>query len=99
MSLTVDAQGTGATVSDAGGREHAHRPIMFGASLLWRERGPLPTTQGAVSLEGKIFSPQTSSSCGMGPVRRTKGWSSREEVGGWQGFSVRGGKTRGDASR
>ena len=30
MSLTVDAYGTAATVSDPGGIEHAHRPIMFG---------------------------------------------------------------------
>ncbi len=42
MPLTVDAQGTGATVSDAGGIKHTDRPIVFGASFLRIERGPLP---------------------------------------------------------
>src|SRR5712692_9854511 len=40
MFLTGDAQGTGATVSDAGSIEHAHRSIVFGASFLRIERGP-----------------------------------------------------------
>src|SRR5712692_3112829 len=73
MSLTVDAEGTGATVSDPSGIEHAHRPIMFGASLLWIERGPLPTMQGAVRLWEKVMSPKASFSCCMCPVRRTEG--------------------------
>ena len=51
MFLTGDAQGTAATVSDAGSLEHAHRSIVFGASLLRIERGPLPTTQRAISLQ------------------------------------------------
>ena len=72
MSLTVDAQGTRATVSDAGGIEHAHRPIMFGASLLWIERGPLPTTQRAISLEEKVSSSQASYSRGTCPLRGTE---------------------------
>ncbi len=49
MLLTLDAQGTGATVSDAGSIEHAHCSIVFGASFLRIERGPLPTTQCAES--------------------------------------------------
>ncbi len=48
MSLTLHAQGTGATVSDAGGIEHTHRPIVFGASFLWIERGPLTAAQRAI---------------------------------------------------
>src|SRR5260221_4574114 len=70
MSLTVDAEGTRATVSDPGGIEHAHRPIMFGASLLWIERGPLPTTQGAVRLWEKVMSPKASFSRCLCPLRR-----------------------------
>jgi hypothetical protein len=58
MSLTVDAQGTRATVSDPDGIEHTHRPIMFGASLLWIERCPLPTTQGAERRVGESHVPQ-----------------------------------------
>ena len=58
MSLTVAAEGTGATVSDPGSREHTHRPIVFGASLLWRERGPLPTPQRAVRLRKKVLPSQ-----------------------------------------
>src|SRR5712692_8592198 len=73
MSLTVDAQGTAATVSDAGSIEHAHRPIMFGASLLWIERGPLPTTQRPIRLREKVLSPKTSSSRCMCPLWRTEG--------------------------
>jgi hypothetical protein len=60
MSLTVRAYGTGATVCDPGGIEYAQRAIMFGTSLLWIERGPLPTTQRAVSLREKILSSQAS---------------------------------------
>src|SRR6266705_2060309 len=54
MPLTVDAQGTAATVSDPGGIKHAYRPIMFTASLLWKECCSLLATQRAVSLEGKL---------------------------------------------
>ena len=60
MFLTGDAQGTAATVSDAGSIEHAHRSIVFGASLLWIQRGPLPTPQRAISLGEKVVSPQAS---------------------------------------
>ncbi len=94
MSLTVDAEGTGATVSDPGGIEHAHRPIVFGAALLRIERGPLPTPQRAVSLGEKVLSPQASYSCCTRPLRGAEGWSCRRGVRGWQGFSSRGGKTR-----
>ncbi len=94
MPLTVDAQGTAATVSDPGGIKHAYRPIMFTASLLWKECCSLLATQRAVSLEGKIFSPQTSSSRRTCPLRGTKGWACRGGVRGEQSFSLRGGKTR-----
>src|SRR5713226_5314130 len=50
MSLTVEAHGTRATVSDPSGIEHTHRPIVFGASFLRIERGPLLTTQCAIRL-------------------------------------------------
>ncbi len=69
MSLTVDAQGTGATVSNTGGIEHTHRPIVFGASFLWIERCPLPTTQRAVRLRKKVVSPQASCSRRTRPLR------------------------------
>jgi hypothetical protein len=77
MSLTLDAEGTGATVSNTGGIEHAHRPIVFGASLLGIERGSLPTPQRAVSLGEKVLSCQASSSRCTHPLRGTKGWSCR----------------------
>jgi hypothetical protein len=67
-----DAQGTGATVSDAGSIEHAHRSIVFGASFLRIERGPLPTTQCAISLEEKVSSSQASYSRGTCPLRGTE---------------------------
>ena len=73
MALTWHAEGASATVSDAGRIQHAHRPIMFWASLLWIERGPLPTTQGAVRLWEKVMSPKASFSRCMCPVRRTEG--------------------------
>jgi hypothetical protein len=94
MSLTVAAEGTGTTVSDAGGIEHTHRPIVFGASLLGIERGPLPTPQRAVSLRKKVLPSQAPSSRCTRPLRVTEGWSCRGGVRGWQGFSARGGKTR-----
>jgi hypothetical protein len=92
MSLTVYTQGTGATVSNPGGREHTHRPVVFGASFLRIKRGPLPTTQGAVRLRKKISPCQASCSRCTCPVRGTEGWPSRGAVRGWQGFSLRGGK-------
>jgi hypothetical protein len=73
MCLTVDAQGTRATVSDAGSIEHTHRSIMFGASLLRIQCGPLPTTQRAISLEEKVVSPQASYSRCTRPLRGTEG--------------------------
>jgi hypothetical protein len=69
MSLTVDAEGTAATVSDPGGIEHPHRPIVFGASLLRIERGPLPTTQRAVRLREKVLPSQASCSRCSRPLR------------------------------
>ena len=60
MPLTLHAQGTGATVGDAGGIEHTNRPIVFGASFLWIERSSLRTTQRAVRLGMKVLSPQVS---------------------------------------
>jgi hypothetical protein len=94
MFLTGDAQGTGATVSDAGSIEHAHRSIVFGASLLRIERGALPTTQRAISLEEKVVSSQASYSRGTRPLRGTEEWSCRRWVRRWRSFSLRGGKTR-----
>jgi hypothetical protein len=73
MSLTLRAYGTATTVSDAGSIEHTHRPIVFTASLLWIERGPLPTTQRAIRLREKVLSPQASSSCSTCPLWRTEG--------------------------
>ncbi len=73
MSLTLRAHGTGTTVSDAGSIEHTHRPIVFAASLLWIERGPLPTTQRAIGLREKVPSPQASSSRSTCPLWRTEG--------------------------
>ena len=92
MFLTERAEGTGTTVSNAGGREHTHGPIMFAASLLRIKRGSLSTTQGAVRLRKKISPCQASCSRCTCPVRGTEGWPSRGEVRGWQGFSLRGGK-------
>ncbi len=94
MSLTVDAEGTATTVSDPGSIEHPHRPIVFGASLLRIERGPLPTTQRSVRLRKKILPSQASYSRCTRPLRGTEGWSSWREVRGWQRFSLRGGQTR-----
>src|SRR6266851_1088703 len=99
MFLTLDAQGTRATVSDAGGIEHAHRSIVFGASFLRIERCPLPTPQRAVRLRKKVLPSQASCSRCTRPLRRTEGWSSWGEVRRWQGFSLRGGQIRSDASR
>jgi hypothetical protein len=48
MSLALGAQRTGATVGDAGSRDHTHRPIVFGASFLRIQRCPLPTPQRAI---------------------------------------------------
>jgi hypothetical protein len=94
MFLTGDAQGTAATVSDAGSIEHAHRSIVFGASFLRIERGSLPTTQRAISLEEKVSSSQASYSRGTCPLRRTEEEFCRRWVRRWQSFSSRGGKTR-----
>ncbi len=69
MSLTVDAQGTRATVSNPGGIEHTHRPVVFGASFLRIKRGSLPTTQCAVRLRKKILPSQASCSRCPRPLR------------------------------
>jgi hypothetical protein len=83
MSLTGDAEGTRAAVSDASGIEHAYRPIVFGASLLRIECGPLPTTQRAVRLREKILPSQAAYSRCTRPLRRTEGRSSWRGVRGW----------------
>src|SRR5713226_7273189 len=90
MPLTVDAQGTRATVSDAGGIEHTYRPIVFGASFLRIQGGSLPTAQRAVRLREKVLSCQASCSRSSRPLRGTEGWSSWREVRRWQRFSSRG---------
>src|SRR5260221_8210026 len=92
MFLTERAEGTGTTVSNTGGIEHAHRPIVFAASFLWIERSSLRTTQRAVDLRKKVLSSQASDSRCTRPLRGTERWSSRREVRGWHGFSLRGGK-------
>ncbi len=99
MSLTAHAYGTGATVSDPGSIEHTHRAIVFGASFLRIERCPLPTPQRAVRLRKKVLPSQASSSRCMRPLRGTEGWSGWSEGRGWEGFSLRGGQIRSDASR
>lgn len=94
MFLTRDTQGTGATVSDAGCIEYAHRSIVFGASFLRIERGALPTTQRAIRLEEKVSSSQASDSRGTCPLRGTEEEFCRRGIRRWQSFSSRGGKTR-----
>ena len=94
MFLAEDAQGTRATVSDAGSIKHAYRPVVFGASLLRIECGPLPTTQRAISLEEKVSSSQASDSRGTRPLRGTEEEFCRRWVRRWQSVSSRGGKTR-----
>jgi hypothetical protein len=94
MSLTLRAHATATAVSDAGSIDDTHRPIVFSASLLWIERGSLPTTQRAIGLREKVLSPQTSSSRCTCPLRRTEGCSCRGRLRGRQSFSLRGGKTR-----
>jgi hypothetical protein len=80
MFLTERTEGTDTTVSNPGGIEHAQRPIVFGAAFLWIERGPLPTTQRAISLRKKVVSPQASDSRGTRPLRGTERWFSRRGV-------------------
>lgn len=94
MALTEDAQGTAATVSDPGGVEDPHGPIVFGASFLRREGGPVPTAQRAVRLRKKVLPSQAACSRGARPLRRTEGGSSRGMVRSWPRFRVRGGQTR-----
>jgi hypothetical protein len=94
MFLAEDAEGTRAAVNDAGSIQHAYRPVVFGASLLRIECGPLPTTQRAVRLREKILPSQASYSRGTCPLRGTEGRSSWRGVRGGQRFSLRGGQTR-----
>src|SRR6266700_2995387 len=94
MSLTGVALGAGATVSNARSIEHAHCPIVFGASFLWIERSSLWTTQRAVRLEAKVLSPQVSYPRCASPLRGTEGCSIQGEARGWQRFSERGGQTQ-----
>jgi hypothetical protein len=94
MALTGEAQGTGATVRDASGIEDAHGPILFGASFLRIERGPVLTPQRAVRLRKKIVPSQAACSRCARPLRRTEGGSSWGAVRSWPRFKVRGGQTR-----
>ncbi len=57
MSLTLCAYGTATTVSNAGRIDDTHRPIMFGASFLRIEDGPLLTTKCAIRQREKVLSP------------------------------------------
>src|SRR5260370_34854076 len=98
MFLTERAEGTGTTISNTGGIEHAHRPIVFAASFLGRERSSLRTTQRPVDLRKKVLSSQASDSCCTRPRWGAESGSSRREGRGWQGFSLRGGETGGEAS-
>lgn len=77
MPLTVEAQGTGATVCNAGSIKDAHRPILFGASFLQIQGSPVPTPQRAVRLRKKVLSSQAACSRWALPPRRTEGWPSR----------------------
>jgi hypothetical protein len=76
MSLTGEAQGTGATVRDAGSIQDSQRPIMFGASFLRIQGGPVPTAQRAVRLKQKIVPSQAAYSRWACPLRGTEGRSS-----------------------
>src|SRR5205085_2533510 len=73
MSLTLCAHGTGATVSNAGGVEHAQRSIMFGSSFLLVEGGSLWTAQRPIGLKHKVLSSQASYTRRACPLRRTEG--------------------------
>jgi hypothetical protein len=75
MRLTAAAEGTGATVGDAGGIEDPQRPIVFGATFLWREGGPIPTLQRAIRLRKKVLPSQASYSRWARPLQRAEGWS------------------------
>jgi hypothetical protein len=76
MSLTGEAQGTGATVGDAGGIQDPQRPILFGATFLRIQGGPVPTAQRAVRLRKKVLPSQASYSRWACPLRRTEDRSS-----------------------
>ena len=76
MRLTVKAEGTGATVGNAGSIEDPHRPIMFGPAFLRRERSPMPTAQRAIRLKKKVLPSQAAYSRWACPLRRAEGWSS-----------------------
>src|SRR5260370_3181793 len=92
--LTERAEGTGTTISNTGGIEHAHRPIVFAASFLGRERSSLRTTQRPVDLRKKVLSSQASDSCCTRPLWGAERCSSRREGRGLQSFKFRGGETR-----
>src|SRR5260221_6553170 len=92
MFLTERAEGTGTTISNTGGIEPAHRPIVFAASFLGRERSSLRPTQRPVDLRNKVWSSQASDSCCTRPLWGAERWSSRREGRGWHGFSLRGGE-------
>ena len=94
MSLTLDTEGTAATVSDPGGREHPHRAIVFGASGLPHRALPLADNavcrqieEESLALPGCLFALHAPTAGDQRMVEPTRGW-------GWQGFSSRGGKTR-----
>ena len=94
MSLTGDAQGTAATVSDAGGIEHTHRLVMFGASFLRIKRGPLPAKQCAVRLRKKILPCQASCSCCSCPLRGRDQLAQPGRSPGMIEIQCEGGQTR-----
>src|SRR5256714_15671322 len=97
--LTGDAQGPAATVSDAGSIEHAHRSIVFGASFLRIERGPLPTTQRAISLQEKVSSSQADGTRGTRPRRGAEEGVCRRGGPRWGRLNLRGGGKPGEAIR
>src|SRR5260221_8459686 len=99
MFLTERAEGTGTTISNTGGIEHAHRPIVFAASFLGRERSSLRTTQRPVDLRKKVLSSQASDSCCTRPLWGAERWSSRREGRGGAGVRLRGGENRWGAYR
>ena len=94
MPLAAAAEGTGATVSDAGGVKDPQRPLVFGTAFLRIQGGPIPTTQGAVRLKKKVGASQASSSRWARPARGTEGWSSRRAIRRGLHFRVRGGQIR-----
>ena len=81
MSLTLDAQGTAATVSDPGGIEHPHRAIVFGASGLPHRALPLADNavcrqieEESLALPGCLFALHAPTAGDQRMVEPTRGW-------------------------